>query len=616
MSFTESIPYRYIYHETCFPYSYLNPKFGPTSRGEKKNLTIRPILRQPLRVITLAFQNSKFKITDISEWQWRNGSRKLYKPGRTCDEGDTMKTLLVRSGVELVEKTLRGPWPPELSYLENLYKQPGCLFRAIVEYTTFSNPSTFAVGTVLRRMGEDVEFLDVPYEFGIPLTEELNVKRHEKIEDHIARGGYDIVGISCIGSLDCIATQRVAEAAKRALEDIKVVIGGYQAVAEAFDLLEKIPAIDAIVLTDFEPMAEQLYSSFNGEIPINEVPNVMYRENGRIRTSERKNLKIEPEDLPIFDYSLAEKYIPKYSLFGIESSRGCPYNCSFCQEKMFRQLYTVKDAHVVVDEIIDTANYIGQFVELVAFYFCDALWGIDPKWVKDFCSQLVDRKDEITPDKFGWAVEVRIGQFDTEELSLMKKAGCITIGYGVESLSPEMLKMMKKTRNPQKYISSFFDTVEKTLREDLNAVLIFLFGLPGETHSTIEESLDLIKKLPLENEKLHLKIGLPVALRGTLLDEQIHDPQFVEEHGIRILDEYVWEKAYLPRFTQLFDPSRDLSASEITDYIYGTGSITAHLGRQLETYEEIRTMPDRDEISPKNLAEWSNFYRKILAGLY
>ncbi|MBU7044922.1 MAG: B12-binding domain-containing radical SAM protein [Theionarchaea archaeon] len=527
-----------------------------------------------------------------------------------------MKTLLIRPGVEVLEKTLRGPWSPELSHLEKLYTQPGNIFRAIVEHATYSNSSSLAVGAVLKKLGEDVEFLDVPLEFGIPLTDELNTKRYEKIEQYIAKRNCDIVGISCVGSLDSLATQHITEAAKSISDDISVVIGGYQAVAEASSFMEKIPAIDVIVLSDFEPIAEQLYKSLNGEIPISNVPNVVFRENGLVRTSERKNLKVKPEDLPVFDYSLVEKYIPKYSLFGIEASRGCPYNCSFCQEKMFRKSYSVKDAPAVVDEIIENANYIGQFVDTVGFYFCDPLWGLNLKWVKTFCSQLIDRRDEIGPDKFGWAVEVRIGQFDAEALSLMKKAGCIAIGYGVESLSPKMLATMRKTSDPKKYITSFFETVENTLRENINAVPIFLFGLPGETHQTLEESLGHIMKLPLENEKLHLKIGLPVALSRTELDRQIHDPQLVEELGTRILDEYDWEKAYLPRLSQLYDPSRELSASEITDFICRTSNITAHFGKQIEKYENIRALVDKDEVSPHDLAEWSKDYRKILvAGL-
>lgn len=527
-----------------------------------------------------------------------------------------MKTLVVRPGVEVVEKTLRGPWPPELSHLGRLYKEHAVLFRAFGALQTLSHSSTIAVGTVLKELGEKVEYLDLPFEFGVPLTEELNRKRHEKITEYITKGGYNVVGISCISAFECVATQRIAEAAKRASEDIYVVVGGYQATSDALNLMEKIPAIDIVVLSDFEPVAGPLYTALEGGLSPGEVPNLMYRDNGRIRTSEKKHITIQPEDLPIYDYSLVEPYLKYYAIFAIEASRGCPYSCSYCQEKAMRQYYAAKDASTAVDEIIDTANYIGQYAEPVTFFYSDPLWGLKSAWVKDFCLQLAERRDEINLEDFGWIVEAHIGQFGDEELALMKKAGCMSIGYGVESLSPEILKIMNKTPHPDKYIASVFDTVEKTLENDIQAMLFFLFGIPGETQGTVKETLTKMQTFPLEKENLHIALSLAHPLRGTLLDEQVHDPQFVKEHGLKVLDENDWEKAYIPRLTLLFDPSRDLSASELAgiylDLVHGNLGIPA-FEKQLEVFREVREILDKEEISPKELARWSRIFRGVVS---
>jgi anaerobic magnesium-protoporphyrin IX monomethyl ester cyclase len=522
-----------------------------------------------------------------------------------------MKTLVVRPGSGIVEKTLRGPWPPELSHLEKLYKEPGEFCRGAVQHAFFSHSSSLAVGTVLRKMGEDVEYVDVPLEFGIPFTEELNRKRGERIEKFIARGGYDVVGISCTTCLEGVTTRMIAEAAKRAREDITVVVGGYQAASVARDMMETIPAIDVIVLTDFEPIAEQLYASFCGTIPVCTVPNVMYRENGRIHGSERILLKVNPEDIPVYDYTLVEKYLPHYTVFVIEASRGCPYDCTFCQEKVIRKRHTAKDPHAVVEETVNTANYIAHAVKNVAILYCDALWGAHPKWVKDFCTQLRDRKDEIISKKFGWFIEGRVGQFDAEALSLMKKSGCIAIAYGVESLSPNMLTIMNKAKNPHTYITSVFQTVQNTLQAGIHAALLFLLGLPGETPSTIEETLTAVRKLPLEEESLHVKVCLPAVLSGTSLDKQLHNPHFIEEYGTRLLGENHWEKSYFPRHTLLFDPSRELSAFEMTDIfldiIHGTRGIPPSLEKQLEKFEEVGAILEQDEISADNLERLGRF---------
>ncbi len=524
-----------------------------------------------------------------------------------------MKTLLVRPGIEIVEKTLKGPWPPALSHLKKVYKEPSSLYRAFVQYATFSHSSSLAVGSILKKMGETVDYLDVPLEFGMPLTDKSNAKRHKKIAEYLTKG-YDVVGISCTSSLEGIATMRIAETVKSVSKDTTVVVGGYQATAEAFDMMKKIPALDVIVLSDFEPIAEPLYAAFDGKIPFNTVPNILYRDK-TIHASKRTFIKIEPEDLPVFDYSLAKKYIPQYSFFVIETSRGCLYNCSFCQESVLRQSYTVKDVKTAVNETVDTVNYIARFTEPVALFFCDALWGASPQWVKEFCVQLAARKNDIT-DAFGWTVEGRVNQFDAETLSLMKKAGCTTIGYGVESLSPKMLTLMNKTKNPEKYVHSVFETVEKTLKSGIHTALIFIFGMPGETPATVEETLHAIKKLPLENKDLHLKIGLPAILRGTALYNQVHDPLFVKEHGVTILDEDEWEKAYFPRYTMLFDPSKELSASKMTEIfletVKGGYGLSASFGKQLGPFKDIKAAVDRDEISPEELAQLGKYLREIV----
>lgn len=525
-----------------------------------------------------------------------------------------MKTLLIRPGVGIVEKTLKGPWPPQLAHLKALYREPGMLFRGLISMEGFSHSPTLAVGTTLKKMGEDVEYLDVPYEFGIPIKEELAKKRSEKIAAYIARGGYNVVAISCTSTLEGLPTQHIAAAAKTVSKDITVMVGGYQAASDALSMMQKIPAIDVIVLSDFEPIAKQLYTAFRGEIPLKTVPNIIYREK-TIRFSERKHIPVNPKELPVYDYSLVKKYIPYYTMFLIEASRGCPYNCSFCQEKVLRQSYTVKDVTTAVDEFITTSKYIAQFTQPVLLIYCDPLWGASPKWVKTFCEELYDRKKDSNA---AWLVGARIGQFNAEVLSLMKKAGCVTIGYGVESLSPQMLNMMHKTRDPHQYIGSVADTVTKMINANMHAMLTFILGLPGETPATIEETLTALKRLPLTNEYIHLKLGFPVALSKTVLDAQIHDPAYASKHGVTILDEYTWEKGYLPRFTPLFNPSQTLSAAHLTeiflDLIHGARGFPGSLGKQPEVFKEVGAILNKEHITPEELAKWTRIYRRIITG--
>ncbi|MGD2250316.1 MAG: radical SAM protein [Candidatus Methanofastidiosia archaeon] len=526
-----------------------------------------------------------------------------------------MKTLLIRPGIHIME-TFKDSWPPDLNYLQKVYTDYSSLFRGLFEFQSFSQSSTLSVGSTLKKMGEDVDYLDVPFEFGVPLTEKSAATIYAKIRNYIHKGDYDVVGISCTGLLEGIPTKKIAEITKNVYPDTVVMVGGYQAASEAHDFMEKIPAIDILVQSDFELIAHQLYRTFEGSFNINNTPNILYRHKDTVHTTRKTCTRLKPDHLPYYDYSLVDPYIPGYSLFAMEASRGCMYNCSFCQEKILRTWYITKDPEKAADEMVTTAHYIADRTTPVVFYFCDPLWGAHPAWVKKFCTHLIKKRH--TPH-FQWVCEARVGQFSHEELTLMKQSGCITIGYGVESLSPKMLTIMNKTKTPGQYIDSVKTTVEKTLAKNIHTVLLFILGMPGETHTTLQETLTAIKNLPLTHEKLHIKFGLPDILPGTALDFAVHNPHHAEQLGVVIHEENTWHNAYIPRFTLLFDPSHTLSAADMTDtflnLMHGTDSVTASFGKQLEKFPLIQKIIDKGIISPADLANLGNIYRKAVTGI-
>lgn len=525
-----------------------------------------------------------------------------------------MKTLLIRPGIDIMEN-FNSFWKPELTYLKKVYTDYSSLFRGLFEFQSFSQSSTLSVGSTLKKMGEDVIYLDVPFEFGIPLTEKSAQHIYANIQNYLSQKDFDVVGISCTGLLEGIPTKRIAEIAKKVLPDTIVMVGGYQAVSQAHDFMQKIPAIDVLVECDFELIAHNLYKTFDGLFNIKYIPNILYRYHDTVHATRRTGVHVKADQLPFYNYSLLDSYIPDYSLFAMETSRGCMYNCSFCQEKVMRTGYTTKDFERAADEMNTTAAYIADSTTPVVFYFCDPLWGAAPDWVEKFCTHLIDTKS--TP--FQWVCEARVGQFTNNQLHLMKKSGCITIGYGVESLSPKMLTIMNKTKNPGTYIDSVVTTVEKTLATNIHCVLLFILGMPGETPTTLQETLTAIKKLPLANKNLHIKFGLPDILPGTALDAAVHDPHYAQQYGVVIHEENTWEKAYIPRFTLLFDPSHGLSAADMTDFflnlMHGENSVAASFGKQLEKFPHIQKLIDKGHITPADLTNLGGIYRKAVTGL-
>ena len=105
----------------------------------------------------------------------------------------------------------------------------------------------------------------------------------------------------------------------------------------------------------------------------------------------------------------------------METSRGCPYRCSFCAKENFRDKYRRRPLPVILDEL---DRLIGQGVEYV--YFIDEIFLPNPELLE----ALVER-----PVKFG--VQTRIDLWKPPMIELLGRAGCVSIEAGVESLTPK-----------------------------------------------------------------------------------------------------------------------------------------------------------------------------------
>lgn len=528
-----------------------------------------------------------------------------------------MKFLFVRPGPHIVEKTLYGPWEPELSYLEPLYKQAGGLYRFLCMFEMVSPTPLLAIGSLLTQQGEDVEIVDIPLQFGLPLREEGNRKRLEAVQKFFESKDYDVVGLSCTSTFESLATVQFAEAAKKAHPDAKIILGGYQAAAIAEELMQETEAVDAIALSDFEPIAPPFLRALEGEIPFKDVPNIMYRDGG-IKQTKFQTMKVDLNEFPYYNFSLVEQYLSTYIMYSVEAGRGCPYHCSYCQERTFRKYYTVKNPERAVDELVEASNYIASVNNMAFFFYSDPMWGLERSWVRDFCTQLIERRDEIRAKHFGWFICTRFGILRDEEFELLKKAGCATIGYGIESLSPKMLKMMGRAQDQEKYIREVHETLQKTLANDLHMYISMILGMPGETPDTLRETIEGLKSLPINNDLLHIFVFLAYPLPKTLLEQQLNDPAFLNEMGIKVWAQPDWRKGYFPKVTPLFDPSRELTVQELAQFYQdlsdGTFDIIVY-HKQIEALRGVRDLLSTEAVTPQDYMKWARLLRRLMVSL-
>lgn len=193
------------------------------------------------------------------------------------------------------------------------------------------------------------------------------------------------------------------------------------------------------------------------------------------------------DDLPGPDYSdfrddiKARMYREPHRL-DIFDSRGCVNCCHFCSEWQFWGKFRSKSGKKIFEEV---RQHVRDLPQVNYFYFIGSLMNGDMKALEAFCDLLLRNKLKIE-----WAGQAIIRpEMTLRLLRKMKEAGCVWIGYGIESGSQRVLEKMNKRFS--------LETAKKVLRHTREAAIStqvnFMFGLPTETMEDFNLTLDFLK---------------------------------------------------------------------------------------------------------------------------
>jgi len=197
--------------------------------------------------------------------------------------------------------------------------------------------------------------------------------------------------------------------------------------------------VDYMILGDgAEPMLK-LIACLNNEIPVSEVPNLVYKENGKIKANARKYYPLESVPAPDYSGLPMELYRPPQPgdivRFHYQLSRGCSGKCSFClfgcgNEKLEFKSY---------DKIIRELKQAKEKDNCTSFIFSDNAINISPDFLEGLCDLFIGNNLDIS-----WVANAKVSNFDRRLLKKMKQAGCRVLSFGIESGSDRVLKMMNK----------------------------------------------------------------------------------------------------------------------------------------------------------------------------
>ena len=206
--------------------------------------------------------------------------------------------------------------------------------------------------------------------------------------------------------------------------------------------------------------------------------------------------KMNPRGYPMAPHGGVAK---NYPIAPITSSRGCPYNCSFCSSPyLWNRRIRFRSPENVVDEI----EYVVKRYGVKEIHFEDDNLTMKRKHAEGVAEGILRRGIKIS-----WATPngIRADKVDKELLTLMRRAGLYSVAFGIESADPEVLKQCGKQASVEKY--------ERAIAWASEVGIVtqgfFIFGLPGETPDSMERTVEWARKTKLDKAQFLILDVMP-----------------------------------------------------------------------------------------------------------
>jgi anaerobic magnesium-protoporphyrin IX monomethyl ester cyclase len=401
-----------------------------------------------------------------------------------------------------------------------LFVNPACLDRRITDEDAGVIPiGLYYMAALLIKEGFDARILnlaDPDTRTGIEKNTGTDSSKEGLLtfEDFIQREKPDLIGFS-VTNPDRIHAQACATLAKKLLPNAWIIFGGPAPTFMAKHLFNACPAIDLMVKGEGETTILSLVKalaageSVKGK-SVRKIRGIALWEDGKL-------IETKPAE-PVQDLDSLVHPSRYFVYQHLSMSRGCPGKCTFCTSPKFWGGSQIRrhSALWFAQEILALAQK-----GVTHFYISDDTFTMDRERVIEFCKLLISYNLNIT-----WNAISRVDYIDENLLSWMRQAGCIQISFGVESGSPRIKKILGKPISDETCIKAF----SLTRSYGIMPRAYFIYGSPGETDETIQESCDLLIRLKPLGTIFYLLVIFPgthlyyhAKQKGLVTDEIWHE---------------------------------------------------------------------------------------------
>lgn len=284
---------------------------------------------------------------------------------------------------------------------------------------------------------------------------------------------------------------------KKVLPNVEIILGGPEVSYKWEKFMANMPEVDALLLGEGEKVILNFLTKKDKK-----ALGVVYRENGEIIFNGIEpiieNLDIVP--FPYEDWELEDRT----KIFYYESSRGCPFSCSYCLSSIDK---TVR--YYSLDRVKkDLKRFLDSPIKLLKFV--DRTFNLKKERYMEIWKFLLENYREGITFHF----EINANIFDDETLDFLEKVpkGYFQFEIGVQSINPETMVAIKRNNILDKLAHNV-----RRISRNIHLHLDLIAGLPYETYDIFKDSFNYVYNLKPEM----IQLGFLKLLKGTQMYDEV-----------------------------------------------------------------------------------------------
>jgi len=308
----------------------------------------------------------------------------------------------------------------------------------------------------------------------------------DKLAEVLARRSESVIGFST-NYLSIHIASSIAQKIKNKNSRKLIVFGGPGCFWEYDRAAVSSGEVDIFIIGEGEMPFYEVVDSFHKGLDLSNIKGLVIYKDGRLKDNTPANPVLDLdkipfptfEDLNLDDYGFGKKQSRTLPL-GV--SRGCISKCTFCIDHIMCNPFRMRSPENVIKEIEYhiSVNNVGNFS------FNDLLCNGDLKKLEELCDLIVEKNLKIQWGSYA----IARGDMTMSLLKKMKRAGCSTICYGIESGSDKVLKIMSKLYSS----SDAAKVLRLTYEAGIKATFNIIVGYPGESRREFKETLNFVKR--------------------------------------------------------------------------------------------------------------------------